>query len=116
MTTSEGLRTDRSEDSMSQTHLRTASSSGSLLFEPPKGLQSIIEAFWEQNPRRFKPFIEDIERSMIVYVLANVFGNQKEAARILGLKVTTLNMKIKRYRIVFDKKYRYPSGWFFQVR
>ncbi len=112
------LRTDRRGGSLSQprSHPRAASDFNSFPFDPPKGLRSILETFWKQNPRRFKPFIENIERNMIVYALTSVFGNQKEAARILGLKATTLNMKIKRYRIVFEKKYRHPGGWFFLVR
>ncbi|MDH4273321.1 MAG: hypothetical protein OEW18_15210 [Candidatus Aminicenantes bacterium] len=87
-----------------------------MFFDRRKNLQPILEAFWKQNPRQFKPFIENIERNMIVYALASVFGNQKEAARILGLKTTTLNAKIKRYGIVFEKEYRNSGGWFFLVR
>jgi len=96
--------------------LEKEEAANSCLFDRRKSLRPILEAFWKQNPRQIRPFIEDIERNMIVHTLASAFGNQREAARILGLKATTLNAKIKRYRIVFDKKYRSPGGWFFLVR
>jgi len=54
-------------------------------------------------PLDLKDLIQDIERGIIVRVLARVRGNQKEAARLLGLKHTTLNEKVKRFGIGFRK-------------
>jgi len=44
--------------------------------------------------------VRRFEISLIRRVLARTAGNQTIAARILGLKGTTLNAKIKKYRIV----------------
>jgi transcriptional regulator with GAF, ATPase, and Fis domain len=54
-------------------------------------------------PLDLKDFIQKIERDIIVRTLASVQGNQKAAARLLGLKHTTLNEKVKRFRIRFRK-------------
>ncbi len=88
---------------------RTTADGNPLPDERQKRLKAVFDAFWKQNPRQMKSFIEDIERNMIVHTLASVFGNQRAAARILGLKTTTLNAKIKRYGIVFEKEYRNPG-------
>jgi DNA-binding protein Fis len=47
--------------------------------------------------------MDNVEKSIIVNVLSKVQGNQKEAAKVLGIKYTTLNEKLKRYRIRFQK-------------
>lgn len=54
-------------------------------------------------PLDLKDLIQGIERGIIVRTLALVQGNQKAAARMLGLKHTTLNEKVKRYGIRFRK-------------
>jgi DNA-binding NtrC family response regulator len=54
-------------------------------------------------PLDLKELIQEIERGIIVRVLARVRGNQKEAAQLLGLKHTTLNEKVKRFGIGFRK-------------
>lgn len=46
-----------------------------------------------------KKFINDLEKKLVVQVLKMVKGNQKKASYILGVKPTTLNEKIKRYKI-----------------
>jgi DNA-binding protein Fis len=46
-----------------------------------------------------KGVIEELEKQIILRVLNEVDGSQKEAARILGMKHTTLNEKLKRYGI-----------------
>jgi len=74
-------------------------------------LETLAECFWQQQPRRIKPFMDSLERHIILNALECVFGNQREAAKILGLKFTTLNAKIKKYRIVLERRYRYPRGW-----
>ena len=56
-----------------------------------------------KQPLDLKDLIGDIERGIIFGVLTNVHGNQKAAARLLGLKPTTLNEKVKRFGIRFRK-------------
>lgn len=50
-----------------------------------------------------KEFIDNLEKSIIINVLEKVYGHQKEAAKVLGMKYTTLNEKVKKYRIRFYK-------------
>ncbi len=57
----------------------------------------------ENLPLDLKDFIQKIERGIIVQTLSLVQSNQKAAARLLGLKHTTLNEKIRRYGIRFRK-------------
>jgi transcriptional regulator with GAF, ATPase, and Fis domain len=44
-----------------------------------------------------------VERSIIIRTLAIVDGCQKDAAKVLGLKYTTLNEKVKKYKIRIKK-------------
>ncbi len=83
---------------------------------PPRALHNFTEYFWHQNPRQMKSFIEGVERHIIVQALQAVFGNQREAAKILGMKSTTLYAKIKKYRIVLERRYRHPHGWDCRIR
>ncbi|MDQ1593394.1 MAG: hypothetical protein QOG71_4021 [Pyrinomonadaceae bacterium] len=48
---------------------------------------------------KFYDEVERFERELIVRALELTSGHQVRAARLLGLKVTTLNSKVKRYRI-----------------
>lgn len=50
-----------------------------------------------------KDFINKIERSVIDSTLLLTMGNQKNASEILGVKKTSLNQKIKRFKIVKNK-------------
>ena len=43
--------------------------------------------------------VRRFERELIRSALVQTGGRQRQAARLLGTKVTTLNTKIKRYRI-----------------
>ncbi len=52
-----------------------------------------------ETPLPLKDVIEELEKKVIVQVLSEVEGNQKDAAKILGMKYTTLNEKLKRYGI-----------------
>jgi len=44
-----------------------------------------------------------VERNIIIRTLSMVDGCQKEAAKILGVKYTTLNEKVKKYNIRIRK-------------
>jgi transcriptional regulator with GAF, ATPase, and Fis domain len=45
--------------------------------------------------------VKRFETELILSALSRTGGNQTRAARLLGVKLTTLNSKIKRYRISF---------------
>lgn len=57
-----------------------------------------------QNDRRINLHdeVQNFEKGMIRSALIHAKGVQKKAAVLLGVKVTTLNVKIKRYNITFD--------------
>lgn len=46
-----------------------------------------------------KSFIGEMEKQLIECALLVSFGNQRQASRLLGVKPTSLNEKIKRYGI-----------------
>lgn len=63
-----------------------------------------IEYFFMNDNIPLKELIEGIEKNLILRALYRVDGNQKEAAKILGVKYTTLNEKIRKYGIHFRKE------------
>jgi DNA-binding protein Fis len=71
---------------------------------PDEVIQLFAEFFCHREPLLLKALIDEIEKCVIVRVLSQVNGNQKEAAKILGIKYTTLNEKVKRYKIRFPKR------------
>ena len=50
-----------------------------------------------------RDFLARLERAVIFITLANTNGSQKDTARLLKLKVTTLNTKIKKLNISIVK-------------
>ncbi len=52
----------------------------------------------------FDDEVQEFEVKLIRQALKQVRGNQKLAARLLNIKYTTLNAKIKRYSIEMPKK------------
>lgn len=52
---------------------------------------------------RLQDEVQRFETDLIRTALERTGGNQARAARLLGVKHTTLNAKIKRYRIVSDR-------------
>ncbi|NIM59511.1 MAG: hypothetical protein GTO16_11305 [Candidatus Aminicenantes bacterium] len=63
-----------------------------------------IEYFFMNSNIPLKEMIESIEKIVILKTLYRVHWNQKEAAKILGVKYTTLNEKIRKYDINLRKK------------
>jgi DNA-binding protein Fis len=61
------------------------------------------EYFCKYPPIQLKLLLDAIEKCLILKVLDKASGNQKEAARILGIKYTTLNQKIKKHGIRFRR-------------
>lgn len=55
------------------------------------------------KPVDLKDAVQRFERDLISAALEKTRGNQSRAARLLGVKHTTLNAKLKRYQI------RYPQ-------
>ena len=52
--------------------------------------------------------VHGFEAAIIRSALAKTGGRQRRAARLLGVKVTTLNTKIKRHKIKLDEVFDYP--------
>jgi DNA-binding NtrC family response regulator len=52
--------------------------------------------------------VHGFEAAIIRSALAKTGGRQRRAARLLGVKVTTLNTKIKRHKINCDEINAYP--------
>ena len=63
-----------------------------------------IEYFCIRQRVPFKELIGSVEKSILIRVLSQCRGCQKSTAKFLGIKYTTLNEKLKRYNIRFDKK------------
>ena len=79
---------------------------GTLLGEQKYSLEAVdllVEFFCRKQPISLKSLIETIEVSLLLKILHQVHGNQKKAAKLLGIKYTTLNEKVKRYGIRFKK-------------
>jgi len=67
-----------------------------------------VEYFCMSRRLPLKELIGNLERSIIIRSLSKFNGNQKEAAKFLGVKYTTLNEKVKKYQICFRKApYKY---------
>lgn len=66
-----------------------------------------MEYFFMSSGIPLKVFMGGVEKNIILRILSKVNGNQREAARILGVKHTTLNEKLKKYNIRFRKKAYY---------
>jgi DNA-binding NtrC family response regulator len=63
----------------------------------------LLEEFLLRGEMPLKEFLTYVELSLLVLTLTTSNGNQREAARILGLKHTTLNEKMKKYNLGFRK-------------
>jgi DNA-binding NtrC family response regulator len=50
--------------------------------------------------RNLQDEVREFEIELINTALSKTQGNQRKAAKLLGLKVTTLNAKMKRYKIM----------------
>jgi DNA-binding NtrC family response regulator len=60
----------------------------------------------ESEPVDLKDAVQKFEIDLISAALERTRGNQSRAARLLGIKHTTLNAKLKRYQI----RYSVPSS------
>ncbi|HEX8396597.1 MAG TPA: helix-turn-helix domain-containing protein [Pyrinomonadaceae bacterium] len=95
------------EDILKQNQLEALKSLSLLLVREINSLDETQTAL-EKQIESEKPIcllkeIERFEANMIRCALIRSMGKQNKAAALLGLKVTTLNMKIKRYKIDLSK-------------
>jgi len=63
-----------------------------------------IEYFFLSSRVPLKKLMDSVERNIIIRTLSKVNGNQKRASRVLGVKHTTLNEKIKKYKIHLSRR------------
>ena len=63
-----------------------------------------IEYFFVSSRIPLKKLMDSVEKNIIIRTLSKVNGNQKRASRVLGVKHTTLNEKIKKYKIHLFKR------------
>ncbi len=71
------------------------------LLQEVESLRSLRPPRSSRQPR-LSEAVRRFETVLIVQALEKTRGNQLRAARLLGVKHTTLNAKIKRYGISFD--------------
>jgi len=64
-----------------------------------KYLNQMAVRLSHEAPLHLKDVIGELEKEIILRVLKEAEGNQKDAALVLGMKYTTLNEKLKRYGI-----------------
>jgi DNA-binding NtrC family response regulator len=62
-------------------------------------LRMAIDSFSTVESLQLREFLERLEKGIIIRTLSRVDGNLKEAAKILGVKYTTLHEKLKRHSI-----------------
>jgi len=67
-------------------------------------VQQVINLLASENQMQLKKLMQEVERGIIIRFLDKTGGNQRHAAKLLGLKYTTLNEKVKRYQIRFQKR------------
>lgn len=56
-----------------------------------------------QDHLSLNELMRKVERTILVRALSQFNGNQKNVARFLGIKYTTLHEKVKKYNIRFQK-------------
>jgi len=63
----------------------------------------LLTYYCTETKLSFKKFLDKLERIVIVKTLSIFNGNQKDSAKFLGMKYTTLHEKVKRHNISFRK-------------
>ena len=66
-------------------------------------LRLFIDYYCVKHHTPLKEIMNDVEKTLLVRVLALCNGNQAQAAKILKTRTTTLNEKVKRFNIRFKK-------------
>jgi len=95
------MKTDESSSSLKNSFLYK------IFTDKDRFEQSVFDVFIVSSAQpdkiRFKTFMEKIEKIIIIKTLLMFNGSQKDAAKFLGIKYTTLNEKVKKYNIQFQK-------------
>ena len=63
-----------------------------------------LDYFYMEESVDLKDFLNSLERAILVKMLDKFNGNQKDTAAFLGMNHTTLNQKVRRHKIHFDKR------------
>ncbi len=71
---------------------------------PSPRVAQVINLLTTENHLQLKKLMQEVEKGIILRILDRTGGNQRLAAKLLGLKYTTLNEKVKRYHIRFQKR------------
>ncbi|MFO7732228.1 MAG: helix-turn-helix domain-containing protein [Candidatus Aminicenantes bacterium] len=84
----------------------TTSPTGQFVFR----ITSLLSEQMDRNQRHsLKKLLGLVEKNVIRDVLHRVNGNQRNAGRVLGLKNTTLNAKMKKYGIRVLRRIEIPA-------
>ncbi len=100
---SKSIHTNEFVQTMELNHVETLESLSLLILREIESLKS-IRSLTRENEESPKPVVlyDEIQRfeiSLIKRALVKSKGKQNAAARMLGIKMTTLHAKIKRYNI-----------------
>ncbi len=101
------MRLERNQEMRAKKSLLSGSAkskSRSRNHRPSPRVHQVIELLSSENPMQLKKLMQEVEKGIIMRVLERTGGNQRHAAKVLGLKYTTLNEKVKRYQIRFQKR------------
>jgi len=66
-------------------------------------LNTFMEYFFIKQRRPLRESLNILEKAVLIRVLSSVNGKQKDAAKYLDLKYSTMSEKIKKYNIKFFK-------------
>ncbi len=66
-------------------------------------LSHLIDEFMLRGEFPLKDFLSYVELNLLVLTLQKCKGNQREAAKILGIRNTTLHEKMKKYSLGLRK-------------
>lgn len=78
---------------------------------PAQAQRPVPEADLPDGGMNFYDEVRRFEVRLITQALQQTEGKQTEAARLLGLKVTTLNSKMKQYQICRRRRWTCESPW-----
>ena len=66
-------------------------------------LNIFIEQFCIKQKIPLRELMDILEKTILIRVISSFNGSQKDAAKFLGIKYTTLHEKVKKYNIKFLK-------------
>ena len=99
-----GLNLDTIRQYVNDIELRSNQQASRRKIDNKDLLEFFIKYVSMNDNMNFKELIEEIERAILIKTLAKFNGNQRETAKFLGIKYTTLHEKVKRYNIYFRKE------------